>query len=123
MSSDDYAQELAVLEPTYNVNFRTQRPPFSTQVQYQQPNAQNQQVSLLYHPAHYDQQASQTPHPVKKLVPGMVIDSNEAARIYGGVVIKGQAPPPVKKPAPGKVIDSNEAARIYGGVVIRGRVF
>ncbi|KAF3456264.1 hypothetical protein FNV43_RR00914 [Rhamnella rubrinervis] len=53
--------------------------------------------------------------------PAKVIDSNEAARIYGGVVIKGQALPHV--PAPGKVIDSNEAARIYGGVVIRGRVF
>ncbi|KAF3456265.1 hypothetical protein FNV43_RR00915 [Rhamnella rubrinervis] len=86
MSSDEYAQELAVLEPTYNVNFRTQRPPVSTQVH-------------------------RAPHPVKKPA-GTVIDSNEAARIYGGVVIKGQAPPPVKKPAPGKVIDSNEAARI-----------
>ena len=113
-------EQLPVLEATRNINFHSQKPPVSTQIQYQPPIAQNQQVSLLYRdPAHYDQQASQAPYPVKKPAPGKVIDYNEAARIYGGIVIKDQAPLPVKKPAPGKVIDSNEAARIFGGVVIK----
>ena len=111
---DGHGKQLPVLEAPHNVNVHAyQRPPVATQVQYQQPIAQNQQASLY-------QQASQAPNPVKMPAPGKVIDYNEAARIYGGVVIKdGQVPPPMKNPAPGKVLDHNEAARIYGGVVIK----
>ncbi|KAF3456272.1 hypothetical protein FNV43_RR00922 [Rhamnella rubrinervis] len=77
------------VQSTHNINVHTQRPPVSTQVQYPQPIAQTQQVSLLYHESpHYDQQASQAPHPVKNPAPGTVINSDEAAKIYGGIVIK-----------------------------------